>query len=102
VGADSPHTPKSDECRRPRRGAPAADQLPALLQKERTGNLPSEGPTRRPSDSEQKRGGGGIAFDGEPVLNLNVEIDQNYLVFRENVTQKIKHFLIVKEQWLND
>jgi hypothetical protein len=50
MGADVPIPPASEECRRPRRDAPAADQgRENLLAR-------YEGSARRPSDSE---GGGG-------------------------------------------
>jgi hypothetical protein len=44
-----PHTPMSEQCSRPRRGAPAADQSP----EERTGNLFGECQKKRPSDSKE-------------------------------------------------
>jgi len=50
MGADAPIPPMSEECRRPRRDAPAADRGETALTR-------AEGLTMRPSDSEQREEG---------------------------------------------
>jgi len=78
MGADSPHTPTSEGSAAAPEGTP-----PRRIdyQFHKKGNLPSEGPARRPSDFEQKRGGGGIAIGSQKYVVIStIVFERNYLI----------------------